>query len=388
MRIALSTSVIQRGKSGLAQYVLALVKALLPHASRHDIRLLVLEEDRQFFNFAAGRMDIVSVAEKYRPPVRDIAWHQIMLPRWLKAHNIDVLHVPSLGRMLRSAPCALVATIHDLAPFHVPRKYDCARMLYRRVVARRLAHCQDQIIAISQSTALDIERFFQIPPSRVHIVHHGIDRQRFAPADRAKAKADAAARWELTKPFFLYVSRIEHPGKNHVRLIEAFNRYKAAANPDWQLALVGSDWSGSDVVHAAAQRSPFARDIHFLGFVDDAAVPTLYRAAEAMVFPSLWEGFGLPLVEAMACGCPVLTSGRGSLSEVAGDAAGTFDPENVEEIVAALQRLATDAGWRTHLREAGTINARRFSWEENAERVLGVYEQAVQHRGSRDRGAA
>jgi glycosyltransferase involved in cell wall biosynthesis len=259
-------------------------------------------------------------------------------------------------------------------------------MLYGRVVARRLAHCQDQIIAISQNTALDIERFFQIPPSRVHIVHNGIDRQRFAPADRARAKADAAARWGLERPFFLYVSRIEHPAKNHARLIEAFNRFKAVANMDWQLVLVGSDWHGSDVVHAAARRSPFSRDIHFLGFVDDAAVPTLYRAAEAMVYPSLYEGFGFPPVEAMACGCPVLSSGRGSLSEVAGDAAGTFDPENVDEIVVALQRLVTDVGWRTHLREAGIINARRFSWDENVERVLAVYEQAVEHhRASRSR---
>jgi glycosyltransferase involved in cell wall biosynthesis len=386
MNIAISTSVIQRGRTGVAQYVFALVKALLSHAGRHDIHLLVLEEDLPLFDFVAGRMTVVPVSEKYRPPVRNIAWHHTVLPRWLQEHQIDVLHVPSYRRMLRSAPCALVATIHDLAQFHVARKYDCARMLYGRVLARYLANCQDQIIAISQSTAQDIERFFYVPPHKIHIIYNGVDRERFRPGDRAQAKADAAARWALNRPFFLYVSRIEHPAKNHVRLIEAFNRFRATATTDWQLALVGSNWHGSDVIHATAQSSPFSRDIRFLGFVDDATLPTIYRAAEAMVYPSLFEGFGLPPVEAMACGCPVLTSRCGSLAEVVGESAGIFDPEQVDDIVAALKRVTTDLRWCAHLRDSGMLNAQRFNWNENAQRTMRVYEQAIEcHQASRSR---
>ena len=386
MKIAISTSVIQRGRTGVAQYVFGLVKALLPHAGLHDIYLLVLEEDLRLFDFVSGRMTVVPVNEKYRPPVRNIAWHHIVLPRWLQEHQIDVLHVPSYRRMLCSAPCALVATIHDLAQFHIARKYSWARMLYGRAIARKLAHCQDDIIAISQSTEQDILRFFRVPPHRVHVVYNGFDHERFVPGDHLQAKTDAAALWALDRPFFLYVSRIEHPAKNHVRLIEAFDQFRAAAQMDWQLALVGSDWHGSDVVHAAAEKSPFTRDIRFLGFVDDVALPTLYRAAEAMVYPSLFEGFGFPLVEAMACGCPVLTSKRGSLAEVVGESAGIFGPEHVEEIVAALNRVTTDMEWCAHLRDAGSLNAGRFNWNETAERVLSVYEQAIErNQASRSR---
>jgi glycosyltransferase involved in cell wall biosynthesis len=378
LKIAISTSVIQSGRGALKEYVLSLVKALMPHAERHDIYLFILEEDLPLFDFAGGKMNLVSVPERYRPSVRDIAWHQFVLPRLLHRLKIDVLHVPSYRRMLWSAPCALVATIHDLAQFRIARKYDRLRMLYARVVARQLAHSQDEIIAISQSTAQDVERFFHISPQRTHVIYHGVDSERFAPGDRAQAKADAAARWTLNQPFFLYVSRIEYPAKNHVRLIEAFNQFRAAAKMNCQLALVGRDCHGSEVVHAAAQASPFTQDIRFLGFVEDAALPTLYRAAEAMVYPSLFEGFGQPPIEAMACGCPVLTSTRGSLAEVVGESAGTFDPECVEEIAAALRRVTTDMEWCAHLRASGIANAQRFRWNENAERVLNVYSKAIE----------
>jgi glycosyltransferase involved in cell wall biosynthesis len=163
-----------------------------------------------------------------------------------------------------------------------------------------------------------------------------------------------------------------------VRLIEAFNRFSATATMNCQLALVGSNWHGSDVIHAKAQASPFSRDIRFLGFVDDAALPTIYRAAEAMVYPSLFEGFGLPPVEAMACGCPVLTSRRGSLAEVVGESAGLFDPEDVDEIVVALKRVTTDMRWCAHLRDSGILNSQRFNWNENAQRTMSVYQQAIE----------
>lgn len=383
MKIALSTSVIQRGKTGVAQYVFALVRALLPHADRHEIHLLVLEQDLPLFAFAGDRVQRIAVPERFRPAVRNVLWHQTVLPAWLRRHRIDVVHVPSYRRMLWRAPCATVATIHDLAPFHIAGKYDLARMFYGRVVVRRLARRQDAVIAISANTAGDIAQFFGLPVTRQNVILNGIDHARFSPGDPAQAAADASARWKLDRPFFLYVSRLEHPAKNHVRLIEAFSRFKADTGLDWLLALGGTDWHGAAHVHAAAAASPFAADIRFLGFVDDAVLPDLYRAASALVYPSLYEGFGFPPVEAMACGCPVLSSTRGSLGEVVGDAAATLDPENVADIGAGLQRLATDAPYRTRLREAGFRNARRFDWSDNAAKVLAVYEHAAAAKSAR-----
>ena len=295
----------------------------------------------------------------------------------VRSLGLDVLHVPSYRRLLWRKPCPLVATINDLAPFHVTGKYDWKRMLYGRVIVKRLAARQDEIIAVSENTARDLGTYFGLGRDRVKVIWNGIDHQRFQPGDAIAAKAEAARRWQLNRPFFLYVSRLEHPGKNHVRLIEAFNRFKAETRSPWLLAFGGSDWHGAEVIHAAAKASPFAADIRLLGFVDDPSLPLLYRATDVFVYPSLFEGFGFPPIEAMACGCPVISSTRGSLREVVADAALTVDPENPAEMAAALGRLAASGAERDAWREAGYRNARRFDWGQNAEQTLALYEHAV-----------
>jgi len=373
MNVALSTSVMQRGKSGVGQYVLALTRALLDHVNEINFSLLVLEEDIPLFDFARDKMRIVPVAEKWRPAVKNILWHQTTLPGWIAKNKIDVLHVPSYRRMLHKAPCRLVSTIHDLAPFHVRGKYDFARMFYGRVVVKSLARKQDQIIAVSTNTARDVQRFFGVPVEQQKIILNGIDHSRFHPGNAEAARAYAKQRWGLEQPFFLYVSRLEHPAKNHVRLIEAFNHFKKLTGSPWQLVLAGSDWHGADHIHAAVKASPFASDIRTLGFVEDAALPDLYRAASCMTYPSLFEGFGLPPVEAMACGTSVISSIAGSLDEVVGNAAQIVNPEDVRDIAEAMRLIATDEERRSHLVRVGLENAQRFSWSKNAEQVMAAY---------------
>lgn len=377
MRIAISTSVMQRGKSGVGQYVLALIRALLEQPGEHQLVLFVLAADVPLFHFAVGRAQIVPVAERYRPALPNILWHQTRLPALLRQHQIAVVHVPSYRRMLWRSPCAMVATIHDLAPFHVAAKYDAARMFYGRVVVKQLARRQHQIITISRNTADDVAKFFGIPRAAQNVIPNGIDHARFHPGDVTAAQAEAGARWKLEAPFFLFVSRLEHPAKNHVRLIAAFNRFKAETNSPWLLALGGGDWHGAAAIRAAAAASPFARDIRFLGFVPDAALPDLYRAARVMVYPSLFEGFGLPPIEAMACGCPVLSSSRGALAEVVATAADVIKPEDVGSIAAGLQRMALDPARREMYRARGLSHAPRFDWARNAQQVLQVYERAL-----------
>jgi len=382
MKIGFTTTVIQRGKTGVAQYVFALLRALLPRAAQHEFYLFVLEEDLPLFDFAKGVMKLVPVAEKFRPAVKNILWHQIQLPGLVRQLGLEVLHVPSYRRLLWRKPCALVATIHDLAPFHVTGKYDWKRMVYGRVIVKRLAARQDEVIAVSENTARDLKDYFGLGRDRVTVVWNGIDHVRFQPGDPVAAKAMAAERWKLNRPFFLYVSRLEHPGKNHVRLIEAFNRFKAETKSEWLLAFGGSDWHGAEAIHAAVQASPYAADIRPLGFVDDPSLPALYHATDVFIYPSLFEGFGFPPIEAMACGCPVISSTRGSLREVVADAALTIDPENLAEMAAALNRMAVNPEERARWRQLGFSNARRFDWGQNADETLALYQRAVNRRKS------
>jgi glycosyltransferase involved in cell wall biosynthesis len=377
VRIGLSTSVIGRGKTGIGQYVFALTRALLAQEEPPQLVLFVLEEDVPLFEFTARRAEIVPVPERYRSASKNILWHQTMLPRLARKLKLDVLHVPSYRRMLWRTPCPLVATIHDLAPFHVADKYDWKRMFYGRVIARRLAQRQNAIIAISANTGRDIQKFFGVPSEKIAVVYNGIEHERFFPGSAFDAKAAIGTGYDLNNPFFLYVARLEHPGKNHVRLVEAFDRFKKQTKSEWQLALAGSDWTGADVIHAAIKQSPFATDIRVLGFVSDAELPTLYRAADAFVYPSLYEGFGMPPIEAMACGCPVISSTRGALAEVVGEAASLINPEDIDDISSTLASMAGSLELRKTWRKAGLAQAKKFNWQRTAQETLAVCERVA-----------
>lgn len=374
MRLGISTSVIQRGKTGVAQYVFGLLQALLSLKEHHPFTLFVLEDDLALFDFARNQVEIVSVPERFRPAAKNILWHQTRLPRLARNHGLDVLHIPSYRRMLWSATCASVATIHDLAPFHVQNKYDWKRMFYGRVIARRLAARQDHIIAISENTARDLRRFFHLPSQRITVIHNGIDHRRFHPDQTTPS--GILKKYALQPPFFLYVARLEHPGKNHVRLISAFEEFKAATRSEWRLVFAGSDWNGAEFIHAAVRTSPFATDIQSLGFVPDHDLPDLYRAAGAFVYPSLYEGFGFPPLEAMACGCPAITSTRGSLGEVVGRAAALVDPEDIHSIAKQLYILSTDVTARNQFRAAGLAQADLYDWSRTANETMRLYERA------------
>ena len=376
MKIGLTATMIQGGRSGVAQYVFSLVRELI-RAGEVDLHVFVLEDELPLFDFAKNGCHLIPVSMSAAPPVKNILWHQFTLPKLAKEWKLDVLHVPSYRRLVRKAPCPTVGTIHDLAPFHVKGKYDLARMFYGRVIVKSLARAQKEIISVSHCTARDIERFFGIPQSRLHVIHNGIDHDRFFPGDREAARSWTAEKHGITAPYFLYVSRLEHPGKNHVRLIEAFHAFKTSTGSHGQLVLGGGDWHGCEAIKAAAAASEFANDIRFLGFVPDADLPNLYRAAQAMVYPSLFEGFGLPPVEAMACGTPVISSTRGALEEVVANAALTVNPEDVQDIAHALTTIAHNDSLQRELRAKGIANAARFHWSRVAAEVTKVYRLAA-----------
>jgi glycosyltransferase involved in cell wall biosynthesis len=376
VRVGITTSVIQRGQTGIAQYVFALLRALIERGT-HEYTLFVLEEDLKLFEFASSKVEIVKIEERYRSPCNDILWHQMVLPGLARILRLDLLHVPSYRRMIWSAPCPLMATIHDLAVFSVQAKYDWKRMFYGRVVAARLARRQSRILAISENTARDIVRFFKIPRDLLSVVHSGLDHKRFFPSDVVTAKRFCAEKLRLDQPFFLYVSRLEHPAKNHVRLIEAFDRFKAVTGLPWLLTLAGEDWHGASAIHQAIQNSPNAKDIRCIGFVNDALLPELYRAAEVFVYPSLYEGFGMPPLEAMACGCPAISSTRGSLGEVVGNAAAVVEPEDINSLSSQMCAVSTAPAVREQMREAGLAQAKRFDWTQTAAGTVEAYERAA-----------
>ncbi len=378
MKVGLSVSVIQRGKSGVATYVAGLLQGLAELDWPVRMVLFGLAEDREWFSRWLGPCEWVAVPESERPAVRNVLWHQTVLPGALRQHGCDLVHIPSYRRLVAFPGVPQVATIHDCAPFRLAGKYDRWRMLYGRQVVTRLARRAARVIAVSETTAADIREFFRVEPARLRVVYNGIDHGRFRPVPRKEVAQRLPVTRDWSQPWWIYVARLEHPAKNHLRLLEAFARV-CAAEPEraGRLVLAGADWHGAEEIHRAIAASPVRQRIHLAGFVPDDALPAWYSGARALVFPSLFEGFGLPPIEAMACGCPVLSSACGSLGEVVGEAGLIFDPLAPTEIADTMLQLLQSEALAEDLRQRGLARAASFHWRRCAEETVAVYREAL-----------
>jgi glycosyltransferase involved in cell wall biosynthesis len=211
-----------------------------------------------------------------------------------------------------------------------------------------------------------------IGEDRIEVISNGVDLSRYYPRDRDTMAMNMTRKYGIQSPYLLYISRIEHPGKNHVRLIRAFERLKKANNLPHQLVLAGSDWGRAEEVHRVAQTSTWSQDILFTGFVDDEDLPELYCGADLFVFPSLFEGFGIPIIEAMASGIPVACSNVSSMPEVAGGAAQLFDPEDDISIEKAMSVLLLDSELSEQHSRLGLAQSARFRWETATQKITEV----------------
>ena len=346
MKVLLSAGMIQGGRSGVGRYVTRVADGLVEKGV--DLTIAGLGADRDLF----PKVDDdhwLEIPESSTEGVRNLLWHQRHLPGEAVSRGMDLVHIPSYRRILWKCPVRQVSTIHDCAPFVLRDKYGLMRGLFGRWLTPFVARRCQQVITVSGYTAGHINKYLKVPKDRIEVVWNGIDHDLFQPAS-PEAIADFRKREQMDRPYFVYVSRLEHPGKNHVRLIEAYEEFrrkvegKLPSGDIPELVFIGSDWQGSEVIRKRAAESPLAADIRFAGFVADEDLPLWYGGAKGMVMPSLFEGFGLPLVEAMACGCPVIASDIEVFREVAGENAIFVDPQSKNSISEALQQLVERDG--------------------------------------------
>jgi glycosyltransferase involved in cell wall biosynthesis len=301
------------------------------------------------------------------------------LSKWCKRRKYDALFLPAGNRRLPwKVPCPTVGTVHDFSSLHVQGKYDWKRMFYIRQVLPPLIRNLTRVVTVSESSKRDIVEYAGADDSKVDVIYSVVDHDVYFPTDADEARADIAKKYGVTQPYILYVSRLEHPGKNHVRLIEAFDLLKQEHNLPHQLLLAGSDWNGAEAVHERADKSKFSRDILFTGFAPVSDMPAMFRGCEVFAFPSLYEGFGLPILEAMACGAPTACSNISSMPEVAGDAALLFDPYDVESIADSLAKYLLDAPFRSSMSQKGREHSLGFNWAETARQTMNILQQAAE----------
>ncbi|HAS81760.1 MAG TPA: hypothetical protein DCS43_03565 [Verrucomicrobia bacterium] len=378
MNIGFSSCVLQGGRTGVASYVTNLLHTLQEVDQTNTYEIIVPACDAGLIRDGNPRFSKHILPDWLGRPVPNIAWHSLALPAHSRTQHYDLVHIPSYRRLPIFKGTRVVATVHDLATLHMDGKYDRARMFYNRQIVPSLIRRADHVITVSHFTAGDLVNLVGYPAERITVIYSGIHREHYHPIPEASCRAHLKARYGLEGPFVVFVSRVEHPAKNHLRLIQAFEQLKARKPSDLKLVMAGADWNGADVVKDYAARSPVARDVVFTGFVPLEDIPRFYSACEVMAYPSLFEGFGFPIVEGMACGAPVICSNTSSMKEVAADLAPTFDPMNVEEMAAALE-TALNAGKDAALVQRGIAYAATFDWRETARQVLDVYGKVCGH---------
>jgi len=296
--------------------------------------------------------------------------------RWLWFGRKAVVHYPLTVPLPRAKPPTVV-TLHDLQHHDLPGQWSKAGRLWRRLAYDRAAREATTVVTCSEFSKRRICAALGIDPSRVFWAHHGVETDRFNPKRTAFLDGSVAERHGLPGRFLLYPAGF-WPHKNHARLFEALAQTADRRTP---LLLTGSATPLLDELEQLSGRLGLLRRVYYLGFVRDRELPALYRLATAVVFPSLYEGFGLPPLEAMACGCPVASSRAGALAEVIGDAALELDPHDPSQMANAIDRLLEDQQLREQLAARGLERARSFSWRRSAELHLDAYSAAAQLAG-------
>jgi glycosyltransferase involved in cell wall biosynthesis len=371
MRIAYDATAIPRLMAGAAVYTYELARALA-----------AVDRENEYVIFARGDHfdDLPAIHAGLRPlkvrassrPMR-LLWEQAVLPWRLRQLRIDVLHSPHHTTPLLPCGCRRVVTFHDLTFFLLPERYPPTRRLYFQTMTRLSARVAGAVVVPSEAVRRDVVRILGLPPERVFAIPEAAG-PAFHPQD-ATAVSAVRRRYGLNGPFILSVGSLE-PGKNRERLLEAFARLRARGL-EHMLVVAGQRAWRYEGEGPLAQRLGLAESVRFLGHVPQADLPALYSAAEIFAFPSLYEGFGLPTLEAMACGTPVVASNVSAVPEVVGDAAIQVSPLDVEALADAMERLLRDERLRDELRERGLKRAAGFSWEKTARQTAGVYEWAA-----------
>jgi len=369
MRIAIDATAIPRLMAGAGVYTYQLVRALAAFEAEHDYVVFTRSDAFDDLARQRPRVRVVQVAAPSRP--ERLLWEQFLLPGRLRRLAIDVLHSPHHTTPALPLPCRRVVTLHDVTFFLLPQRYPPARRLYFQAITRAAARLGQAIITPSQTVKRDVVRVLGVPEEKVTAIAEA-PAPEFAPLEDADALGRMRWRYKLPTHYILSVGNLE-PGKNRGRLIAAYSRLREKGLQH-HLVIAGQRAWRYESELELVRRLRLDDVVHFLGYVDGADMPGLYSGADLLAFPSLYEGFGLPVLEAMACGTPVVTSSVSALPEVAGDAALLVDPKDVAGLAEAMERAVADEALRADLRARGLKRAGEFSWDKAARETVRVYE--------------
>jgi len=380
LRIGIDYTAAVRQGAGIGRYTRELVRALAK-----------LDGDNDYVLFAAvGGQRLTDTAwppnfQVRSVPLSDralaILWHRLRLPLWVElvTGRVDIFHSPDfvLPPVRRACPehsrrARTMLTVHDLSFMRYPDCTDANLRAYLNEVVPRSVHRADLVLADSQSTKDDLVELLGVESDRIEVVYPGVE-ERFRPIEDQAHLEEVRKRCHLPPRFILGLGTLQ-PRKNFTTLIEAFATLRPCDPATLRLVIAGGKGWLYEEIFAAVERMGLEEKVIFSGFVADEDLPALYNLADLFVFPSLYEGFGLPPLEAMSCGTPVITSNASSLPEVVGEAGLMVKATDVEGLAEAMQRVLEDDALREEMMARGLEQARKFTWEKAAAKLLSLYE--------------
>jgi glycosyltransferase involved in cell wall biosynthesis len=369
MRIAIDIRKIN--EFGVGTYIWNLVRNLAAIDPQNEY--LLIGSHRNFHEL--GPLP-VNFRQLYQPEEETLWKHHITIPFALRRQNVDIVHVPHHEAPFFN-PSKLVVTMHDCVHLLFPREDSSKFQNYRSYLqTKRVVESAKHVLAVSKSTKEDLINIFELPESKISVVHNALD-ERFAFANNPEERKHVLERYQLKDPFVLYSGKIR-PHKNLHRLIEAFAVLKSELIDDdkyknLKLLIIGDELSKHQYLRLTVIRSGAQQDVRFFGFVPYPILRVFYQSAALFAFPSLYEGFGLPPLEAMANRTPVIASNTSSLPEVLDDAAVLVNPENVFDIARGMKLILYDEVLRQKLIQKGIEQVSKFSWKLAAQKVLQIY---------------
>jgi glycosyltransferase involved in cell wall biosynthesis len=378
MRIAIDGRTIVTNRTGVGVYADRLVRSLLELDHTNEYTLFLVEDNPTLQ--APNLLKVMITGYTRMGPNR--FWENILLPSYLKKHKIDIFFSPAyvlpILRGSRTSSGAtrtpkFVVTLHDLVAYVYPETFTLKMKLWQHLYVGNAVRTADRILADSEATKRDILKYYEIPEHLIDVVHLAVG-ERFKPLRDPRRLEEVRKRYNLPVNFILYVGTLE-PRKNVARLAKAYSLLPEDVMSRYSLVLAGAPgWFSSGIVEAIEALNLGDR-IRRIGYVDLEDLPAIYSLATTFAYLSLYEGFGAPPLEAMACGTPVICSKTSSLPEVVGDAGVLVDPFDINQIKAQLQRLLEDPAWRKQLSEAGIERAKKFNGLEMAGKVLKIFEE-------------
>jgi len=360
-------------QAGIGRYVRELASALTTLHPEADWHLFAAD--------AVGAPPPLDSASWHPSPLRERnlarVWHRLRLPLPIELWTgpLDLYHATDFALPPTQKSTRRVVTVHDVAWEHFPDQTMPGMLNHLRRVVPRSTHSADRVITVSEAAKQDLHTFYDVPLEKISVVQHGVE-ERFSPKAEPGEVEHLRQTYHLPdKPFILTVGTLQ-PRKNHRRLVQAFADV-GGGGQDTALVIAGGYGWDYENVRADVERLGLADAVYFPGFVRDEDLPALYRAAGVFAYPSLNEGFGMPVLEAMACGIPVVTSNVSALPEVAGDAALLIDPLDVGALADALKRSLTDSKLHGELRQRGLEHAAQYTWRRAAELTWSIYESVL-----------